>query len=105
MFATRTPRPNIWFHFTTHKEPACLEYCNPERRDNPILWEVDEAGQERFLWNSAIAESNNSFLSALGPVIKRMPRVLGTFCLFMNMVVHNELLLAEKLNAKHPLVR
>ena len=56
-FAENTPQ--LSFHFRGHSEADCSELCSPEARDNPTLWGVDDDGNECFLWNSSMAESND----------------------------------------------
>lgn len=72
-----------------------------------MLWEIDEDGEERFIWNSAIGESSNSSLSRLRPVLKRMPHDIGSFVLFTTMTIHNEFAYfreAEDEESRFPLV-
>ncbi|CAN0154582.1 unnamed protein product, partial [Hapterophycus canaliculatus] len=40
----------------------CAIFSSPEARDDPALWHITDEGEERFLWNSCRAESNNAWL-------------------------------------------
>jgi len=50
------------FHFTTHRELDCAEFCSPEATDDETLWGVDADGEPKFLWNSSVAESSNAWV-------------------------------------------
>ncbi|CAM9528953.1 unnamed protein product, partial [Ectocarpus fasciculatus] len=90
------------FHHQTHVNARCIEFCSPERRDNPLLWHRDVEGNLHFNWNSSVQESNNNFMSGLAHIVSNMPRVMAEFVLANNARVHNELLLAEKLQGQSP---
>lgn len=61
------------FHHQTHVNARCIEFCSPERRDNPLLWHRDDQGDLHFNWNSLIQESNNNFISGT----RRSPQAAG----------------------------
>eukprot|EP00752_Nemacystus_decipiens_P018361 g16472.t1 len=90
------------FHHQTHVNARCIEFCSPERRDNPLLWHRDAHNELRFKWNSSVQEANNAFLTGLAPIVRNQPRVMAEFVLANNLRVHNELLLAEKLISRAP---
>ena len=54
--------PQLRFHFLARPEADCAEFFSPEARDDPSLWGVDDDGNECFLWNSSVAESNYSWI-------------------------------------------
>ena len=85
------------FHFIGHNDSECNEYCSPENVSNPALWAAEPGGGVRFIWNSSISESNNSFLHGLGHIVSSMPRVWNQTVINVNCVIRNELLLAGKL--------
>lgn len=51
-------------------------FCNPNKKDNPLLWHVDGDGRHVFKWNSSMAESNNAFIAgAFDRLVTRVTRV------------------------------
>ncbi|CAN0511229.1 unnamed protein product, partial [Laminaria digitata] len=77
------------FHFLNHNETDCNMFCNPNKKDNPLLWHVDGDGRHVFKWNSSMAKSNNAFIAGLGHMVGKMPRTLGHFVLTTNVIVRN----------------
>ena len=53
-------KPQFRFHSRGHSKADCSEFCSPEARDDLTLWDVDDDGNECFLWNSSMAESSDS---------------------------------------------
>ncbi|CAM9811413.1 unnamed protein product, partial [Laminaria digitata] len=51
------------FHFLNHNETDCNNYCNPNKKDNRLLWRRDVNNRDVFRWNSSMAESNNAFIA------------------------------------------
>ena len=50
----------------------CLEFCSPERRDNPYLYHRNAEGNLEFNFNSSIQESGNAYIT--GTTCLGMPR-------------------------------
>ena len=51
------------FTFETHREFHCAEFCSPNKTDDPWLWGRDDDDEPFFMWNSSMAESNNSMIT------------------------------------------
>ena len=62
LFASLPSSKSARFHFCSHTEADCSEFCSPEARDNRLLWGRDANNNEICLWNTSISVSNNSLL-------------------------------------------
>ncbi|THU93141.1 hypothetical protein K435DRAFT_580726, partial [Dendrothele bispora CBS 962.96] len=79
------------FHFKSkHKESDvhCGSYCNPYKF--PELMYIDENGEERWFFNTSVAEQTNVWFGRYHSICREMGAVFYEFFLNQMILMHNE---------------